>query len=960
MPDFFDTFFDTYGLYGHLDQLYENMVSRLGAKIGAFMKRYGDVSIEVRRCTLSIEECILTRSNYMLEFYANLGELKVSVLKIPQFYQGYFVIQGVEKCIPMLDLLHPSAIIVIDPISSAFKEATKVCEIRWVTDVYKSITVSYYEEKQELLVNINTFHLKDCNRSGESESLNPLFLLGSLIDDYTPEEVFNSIMSNVKHVDIANKLLSKYNRSVMSKENISEFQKVFKENYTNGFLKKKISDFLKDDMTLLQLVKTVEVMITHLINYIGKPSLYDNLDELTCKRLDYHAKMIETKFDAWMKGCHQHSNISSFQRAGKKFEESLIETIQAGTLQSISSRKPTSNIQTLSRKSYLDRLSHTRRIRVPFEVTSKNPSIRQVRGSQLGFICPFETPESKEVGLTKYLALTALVTESIPKKALKKIYDLISKEGPYPVLINNIYWGRGDENLLLTLKNLKADPTYQFCSFSIVKRTLLIYTDGGRIVRPVQRIFPDGKIVEEFIDCYEQIADNTLFYFETPEQLNLDSINYLEYSGLVQYGLSAAVAPLSNHSQTTRIAYQASISKQAITCDPEMLQDLIDGSTYLWYGQKDLLSTTLGRYLTQDRTTGVNCIVAIMAVGDNQEDAILMNKDAVDRGLFISTKIRFQRRTLQTGSECLLHGEVNDNFPRDENGIILPGISIPEKTHLFSIYRLSPLGPPLIERVQSVSSGTIAKVLMQHHIKEGFPHQSVGVVTHNTNKPISGDKFASRYSQKGVISRLVPWWDLPYTKEGVVPDIVMNLHAIPSRMTIGHLLEMHLSKQGLALNSFTEGTPFTPLNVEAFEKTPMFDPLSGEPIHNPIFMGVCFYQALKHQVVDKYQSRSTGPVSALSRQPVEGRANKGGLRIGEMEKDALVAYSAYNLLEERFLTESDRFISYRCPHCGTLFNEAFRCYNCGGVDLTSIETPYAFKLTVQTLLSANIEVREAF
>ena len=408
------------------------------------------------------------------------------------------------------------------------------------------------------------------------------------------------------------------------------------------------------------------------------------------------------------------------------------------------------------------------------------------------------------------------------------------------------------------------------------------------------------------------------------------------------------------------------------------------------YSQKPLVFTKLSKYThSNELPSGTNAIVAIMThTGFNQEDSVMLNKASLDRGLFTSTYYKAFRdqctKNHSSGEEEIFtkpencvnqktfsydklaeNGFVPKNTYVDGNDIII-GKVMPKKQGVVKIYQ---------------DSSTCMKASDEGYIDlnynnincDGYNFCKVRI--RNNRKPEIGDKLASRSAQKGTIGMIYNNEDMPFTKDGITPDIIMNPHAIPSRMTMAQLMECIMGKAACHIGSYGDATPFTSCSVESIasilEQSGMekygneilYNGRTGEQIKTEIFIGPTYYQRLKHMVSDKLHSRgSNGPIVMLTRQPSEGRARNGGLRLGEMERDALLSHGMSGFLKERMLDVSDNYRIFICKNCGINANvnpekNIFKCNNCSNIDIAQIRIPYAFKLLSQELYTMNIMMR---
>ena len=482
---------------------------------------------------------------------------------------------------------------------------------------------------------------------------------------------------------------------------------------------------------------------------------------------------------------------------------------------------------------------------------------------------------------------------------------------------------------------------------------------------------------------------------------NAHTYTHCEIHPSMILGVCASIIPFPDHNQSPRNTYQSAMGKQAmgifLTNFDQRMETM---ANILYYPQKPLARTQAMEWLKfRELPAGQNAIVAIACYsGYNQEDSVIMNQSSIDRGLFRSLFYR----TYQDQEKAVGH-MVMESFEKptrsttlrmkhgtydklDEDGVICPGMRVSGEDII--IGKTAPMAPDAEELGQrqknhtkrdvstplrSTESGVVDQVMMTS-TGDGSKFTKVRVRT--IKIPQIGDKFASRHGQKGTIGITYRQEDMPFTREGIVPDLVINPHAIPSRMTIAHLIECLLSKVATLRGEEGDATPFTKVTVtqvstmlrdmgyqsRGFEV--MYNAHTGRKLVAQVFLGPTYYQRLRHMVDDKIHSRARGPTQILTRQPVEGRARDGGLRFGEMERDCMIAHGASSFLKERLFDVSDPFRVHVCDICGLmtpiakLRKNTFECKNCNNkTKISQIHIPYAAKLLFQELQSMNIAAR---
>lgn len=461
-------------------------------------------------------------------------------------------------------------------------------------------------------------------------------------------------------------------------------------------------------------------------------------------------------------------------------------------------------------------------------------------------------------------------------------------------------------------------------------------------------------------------------------------------------GVLACNIPFADHNQSPRNCYQSAMGKQAVGIYMSNYNHRIDTLGHILnYAQRPLARTKLSKYTNADAMpSGVNAIIAIMTkTGFNQEDSVMLNQSALDRGLFTSTYFKAYRdqcsKNHSTGEEeqfkkpaqTTSHLKPYNYDKLGEDGFVPHNTYVDDSDILIGKVMPHKIQGQIQPRDMSmvIKSNDCGHIDMNYKSinSEGYHFGKVRIRKYR--KPTIGDKLSSRHGQKGTVGMIYSQEDMPFTKEGIIPDVIVNPHAIPSRMTVGQLIECIMGKAASMVGAQADATPFNECGVEdmatilesygmeKYGNEILYNGRTGEMIHTEIFIGPTFYQRLKHMVADKMHSRgSNGPVVMLTRQPAEGRARGGGLRVGEMERDVMGSHGFSQFLKERLLDSSDNYRVFSCTTCGLMCianpeRSIFKCNNCRNqTNIVQVRIPYAMKLLLQELHTMSIGARMTF
>lgn len=681
--------------------------------------------------------------------------------------------------------------------------------------------------------------------------------------------------------------------------------------------------------------------------------------------------------------------------------------------------------QQLDRVNHLSMLSHLRRVVSLLTSSRENFEARDLHPTHWGKLCVSETPEGPPVGLRKNLAVTCEISTECPmlenqivklmgKMGLKKLVN-----GGCDVYLNGKIIGTTEEGMKFADIVKEARRTGKIPSeLNVVyyenENIVIANTEKGRARRPLI-VVKNGKssLTKEIADklikreiSYNKLIDlGVIEYLDSEEEENtliaMDESKitkehtHLEIGEQIIFGTMASLVPYPEHNLSVRVMIGAKTMKQGIgTYAKNAIMRFDTDASLLHSPQRPIVQTYLQNISEySSHPIGQNLVIAIMSWnGYNMDDAVVFNKASVQRGMYRSTYFRpYKVEELRYPGGQLDNIEIPDKEVRgykteevyrylSQDGIIYPEAEVSAGDVL--VGRTSP--PRFLasleefkvgvedrretsESVRFREKGVIDSVMVT---EANSGNKVITVKLRNQRIPELGDKFSSRHGQKGVIGMLVPPENLPFSSSGIVPDLVFNPHSIPSRMTVGQLIEIIGGKVGALSGEYIDGSAFSSqsefelrenLKNLGFRENgleTMYDGATGRMYTARIFVGNAFYLKLKHMVADKIHSRSRGPIQLLTRQPTEGKSKEGGLKLGEMENHCFVAHGAALTLKERF--DSDKAVIPVCKNCGlvAIYNRFRRkgiCSVCGdSSDISFIEMSYAFKLLLDELKSLGI------
>lgn len=632
-------------------------------------------------------------------------------------------------------------------------------------------------------------------------------------------------------------------------------------------------------------------------------------------------------------------------------------------------------------------IAHFRMVhRGSFFAELKTTTVRKLLPESWGFLCPVHTPDGSPCGLLNHLAHKCQIAteESDVSNVPKALAQLgVSPANSYAagpnlccIQLNGkiVGWCTHEQAKIVadTLRYWKVEGSHKIpldLEVGLVPPSSKgqypgLYLFGGiaRMMRPVKYL-PLNKL--DIVGPFEQVYMNVAV---TPAEIENNVHSHVEFSPTNILSILANLTPFSDFNQSPRNMYQCQMGKQTMGTPGVALVHRSDNKLYrLQTGQTPIVKAALyDDYGMDNFPNGMNAVVAVISyTGYDMDDAMIINKSADERGFGYGTVYKVEKVDLsqsrRKGDPITQHfGFGDDEWPEswreklDADGLPLIGVKVEEGDPIVAYYD-DTLGKTKVKTYHSSEPAYIEEVKLLGNDYGDQEGQNLTIKYRVPRAPLIGDKFSSRHGQKGVCSRKWPAIDLPFSETGIQPDVIINPHAFPSRMTIGMFVESLAGKAGALHGISQDATPWTfgeddtpadffgeQLRQAGYNyhgNEPMYSGVTGEELRADIYIGCVYYQRLRHMVNDKFQVRSTGPVNSLTMQPVKGRKRSGGIRVGEMERDALIGHGTAFLLQDRLLNCSDYTQTPICRTCGSILTTqtsvpkigtmaAIRCRRC--------------------------------
>lgn len=975
--------------------------------------------VEVGEIPIMVGSCLCPLSKMNSEERIQAGE-------DPNDFGGYFIINGTERVVILSEEIAANRLIL--------QKKGEEVSARINSEAMGFVQRHIFYRNPDGIINAEFASL--------AKLPVPIVVLMKALGMESDKEVIETI--NVSEADMEDIFINIYDTQITSKEDAIEYigkkmkirQKEQREDRTyqvlDNYLLAHIGQKPENRMDKAKYLGK----IMHKLILLHKGEMQaDDIDHYANKRLKLVGDLLESLFRSIIMGrwglvARLQYNYQKMMKRGRKLlklqsvvvsdvlTKQLMRSMATGTWVG----GQTGVSQRLERSNWVRTQEHLRSVVSPLSSTQEHFEARELHPTQWGRLCAVRTPEGQSIGLRNFLAIGAVVTIPATEAEKAKILNTLENSGVekksvggnVEIYLDGHFVGTTNSpntivNTLVEQRRKNKLPKVMNLAYHKERNEIIINTGGGRVRRPLV-IVENGKPVltedhakrlEKLDMNWKDALDQSLIeYLDTEEEentyvaLSRDDVKkdhtHMEINPALILGVASSMLAFPEKDRGDRLNYGSRMIVQSVGVYSQnyLLRDDTT-SNILVYPQLPLVaSETIEAVGLTDHPAGQNLVIAVSPFyGYNIEDAVILNKSSLERGLGRTYAFRTfvtEARKYWGGQEDIIGApEPGVRGYRSEkeytqlgpDGIVAPETAVSQGDVL--VGKVSPmrfLGQTQEIRiginaqrensltVEKVEHGKVEKVIITT-TKDG--NRLIKVCVREQKVPEIGDKFASRHGQKGVVGLIVPEEDMPFTANGLTPDILINPHAIPSRMTVGQLLELLAGKAGALAGKRINGTAFQSDEGELRKllasfgfmddgKEIMYNGVTGEKIEADILIGLGYYQRLYHMVSHKLHARSRGPVALLTKQPTEGRSKEGGLRFGEMEKDCLIAHGAAITLKERF--GSDKTALQICIDCGiAAINDKIKgktyCPLCGGHNITEVEIAYAFKLLIDELNS---------
>ena len=1099
----------TYGISIHYDLDVEFKIMDEEGKFQESNITYEKLFLGRFPIMLQSDLCILNGLNREVRY--NMGECRND-------YGGYFIIDGKEKVIISQEKFADNMLYIREDYNEIYSHGA---DIRTVSEdaskPERTLSVRIVAPTKQYSNNQIVVNIPNVRKPI------PLFIvfraLGVISDKEIIEYCLLDLEANSSMIDLFIPSIHDAGK-IFTQETALEYIKTFTKGHTTSYVLDILMNYFLPnigELNFQQKAYSLGYIVNSLLLVFTKLEAPTDRDSFKFKRVEVPGMLLYDLFKEYFK--LQQDNIklrldseynlkkskTIYQNESFKdlitnnyeriFNERVLETgfkkAFKGNWGSEEHTKRIGAVQDLNRLSYNSFLSHLRKINLPMDSSAKVVKPRLLHGSQWGIIDPVDTPDGGNVGFHKHMAISTHITSGCSSYPMMKFMRSICKmklleecSNQYlfsstKVFVNGSWIGviTTPQETIRLVKKYKRNgllPLYTSVSWNIKKNELIVFTDSGRLCRPVFYVDEKKKASIKRKEVWEKITNNTFSWsnlisgfakkkdenydvnscniYKIEDLYDTDDFSKLENTeGIIDYldtaeeetalisteydfdetkpythveihpslmlGVMGNQIVFPENNQLPRDLFFCGQAKQAVSLYHSNFFSRIDKmGVVLNYGQMPLIKSRYLQYINnEEHPYGENVIVAIMVYGGyNVEDSILFNEGSLKRGMFRTTYYNMY----ETREESSKVGDttVDSHFQNiedatvegkkygydysvlDKYGLIKENTEMDDKKAVIGKVQTNTANPNIsIDDSVYPKKGQLGFVDKTFMTEDETGFRLAKVRIREERVPAIGDKFCSRCGQKGTVGLVIPEENMPFTEDGIRPDIIINPHALPSRMTIGQLVETLMGKACVNLGGHGDCTAFinkgskhelfgkilTENGYNSSGNQTLYNGMTGEQLQADIFIGPTYYMRLKHMVKDKINYRARGPIEMLTRQTVGGRANDGGLRIGEMERDGVIAHGASRFLQESMLVRGDEYYMAVCNNSGTLaiYNNSQNLFlspmadgpikfnttidknlnienvSKYGRQFSILRIPYAFKLLIQELQAMNIQMR---